>query len=112
MTKITSTFITEITTEISWDLDVVFGQNLAVVLFCSEKSSPSLKMIEIIAGVMGSVKNVKFFLVDVDKNPDITWRFRVSIVPTIMLFWRGQKLEELITLKKQQEIEEVINRYV
>ena len=53
-------------------------------------------------------KNVDFFSVNIVFNKEIMWRFRVSILPTIMFFKNNQKLYELITIQSTQIIKKKI----
>lgn len=107
-----SPLITDIMTRLAWDMDVVGSSHLSVILFYSCISSPSIVMIETFAQVAPQHTTARFFTVDVDKNSEITWQFRVSIVPTIMMFQRGQKLHEMITLKSAAQINAAIVPYL
>jgi thioredoxin 1 len=104
--------VKEITTRLAWDMDAVGGEHLSVVLFYSRISEPSLLMIDVLAELAPTYSTVKFFTVDTDKNPEIIWRFRVSIVPTIMMFRNEQKLQEVITAKTADELRSAIQTFL
>ena len=105
--------VTDITTRMEWDCDVVNCDELAVVVFYSKESKPSIEMVNRINDVACEVKNgARFFSVDIDRHPNIIWNFRVSIIPTVMFFQQGQKLYENITLKDASVIQEAIEPYL
>ncbi len=104
--------ITDINSLIDWDLGVISSKDLVHILFYSKSSKPSLEMFQIIGDLSNKYKDINFFSVDVDNNPTITWKYRVSIVPTMMMFKNGQKLSEQITLKSTEDIESVILNYL
>ncbi len=104
--------ITDINSLIDWELGVIGSKKLSHILFYSKISKPSLDMFPIVSKLSTQYKDVKFFTVDVDNNPTITWKYRVSIVPTTMIFKNGQKLSEQITFKLNDEIEPGIQHYL
>lgn len=52
---------------------------------------------------------VKFVKIDVDQNPDIARKYRVSSIPTLILFKDGEVKDEVIGLRTKDDLEEWIN---
>ena len=104
--------VKDITTLLEWDMDVVGGKQLSVVLFYSHKSAPSAQMIDVLTEIEPRYLIARIFAVDIDRNPEIVWRFRVSIIPTIMIFRNEQKLDELITARSTDEVRAAIERFM
>jgi thioredoxin-like negative regulator of GroEL len=101
----TRTVVADISTRLAWDMDIVGDDHLSVVLFYSPSCSPSMRMIDTFAQLAAIYQDARFFTVNTNNNPEIVWQFRVSIVPTIMVFQRGQKLHEMITYKTSEEVQ-------
>ena len=40
-------------------------------------------------------KNIKFFKIDVDKNPDVAEKYGITSVPTIIFFKKGREVSRL-----------------
>lgn len=104
--------VKDVITSLEWDMDVVGGEQLSVVLFYSRSSAPSTKMIHLLTKIESYYPNIRIFSTDVDRVPEIVWRFRVSIVPTIMIFRNEQKLHELITARTMDEVRAAIECFV
>jgi len=96
--------VKNVVTRLEWDLEVVDSPLLSIVLFYSEVSEPSLRMIPTFSTLTERFPSARFFTVNTDKHPEITWNFRVSIVPTVMMFKNKQKLHEIITLKSEEDL--------
>lgn len=56
--------------------------------------------------------SVKIFKVDVDDNEKISRNFGIMSIPTLILFKNGVQQEKHVGLMMQDEIEEMIEKYL
>jgi thioredoxin 1 len=54
----------------------------------------------------------KFVKVNVDDNPNISEKYRIASIPTIMVFDKGRTAETLVGFRPKQELKAVIERYI
>ena len=52
---------------------------------------------------------VKVGKVDTDANRDVSMRFGISAIPTVILFKNGQIAQKFVGLRKEQEFKEVLD---
>ena len=92
-------------TSANWDSEVAQSNTLSMVLFWAEWCEPCAAMNETLRQLAKDyVGKVHFFTVNVDQEGGITSKYRVSIVPTIMCFRRGQKLHEMICSATREQL--------
>ena len=100
--------MTAFVTDATFDSEVIKSAEPVVVDFFAEWCGPCKAMapaLEQVAQEMaGKVKVVK---IDVDQNPEITQRFRIQAMPTLMLFKDGkvaaQQVGALVQKKKLED---------
>ena len=67
-----------------------------LVFFCSERSGPARRMESLLAHVARKERErLRVMCVDVDDQPHLALRFRVSAVPTLLLV-KGKRVVERI----------------
>lgn len=68
-----------------------------LVFFFSAISGPSRRMESLIASVARKERRrLRVLLVDIDERPDIAVRFRVQVVPTLILVKYGRVVERIV----------------
>jgi thioredoxin 1 len=100
--------MTAFVTDATFDSEVIKSAEPVVVDFFAEWCGPCKAMapaLEQVAQEMaGKVKVVK---IDVDQNPEITQRFRIQAMPTLMVFKDGkvaaQQVGALVQKKKLED---------
>lgn len=100
--------MTAFVTDATFDSEVINSPEPVVVDFFAEWCGPCKAMapaLEQVAQEMaGQVKVVK---IDVDQNPEITQRFRIQAMPTLMVFKDGkvaaQQVGALVQKKKLED---------
>lgn len=55
---------------------------------------------------------VKVYKLNVDENPEISGRFRIMSIPTIMIFKDGEIKETFVGVQSKEVYEEALNKYI
>lgn len=98
-------------TDSTFDDEVLKSKEPVVVDFFAEWCGPCKAMApaltQVATEMVGKVKVVK---IDVDQNPDVTQKFRISAMPTLMIFKDGEvKAQHVGALVQKKRLEEWIN---
>ena len=100
--------MTAFVTDATFDSEVIKSAEPVVVDFFAEWCGPCKAMapaLDLVSQEMaGKVKVVK---IDVDQNPEVTQRFRIQAMPTLMIFKDGkvaaQQVGALVQKKKLED---------
>lgn len=100
--------MTAFVTDASFDTEVIKATEPVVVDFFAEWCGPCKAMApaldQVAQDMAGKVKVVK---IDVDQNPEITQKYRIQAMPTLMLFKDGkvaaQQVGALVQKKKLED---------
>lgn len=100
--------MTAFVTDATFDSEVIESAEPVVVDFFAEWCGPCKAMApaldQVAREMAGKVKVVK---IDVDQNPEVTQRFRIQAMPTLMLFKDGkvaaQQVGALVQKKKLED---------
>jgi len=57
-------------------------------------------------------EQVTFAKINVDELPDVANKFAVRSIPTLVLLKEGNVVEKLVGLRSEQELTQVLSRYV
>jgi thioredoxin 1 len=95
-------------TDASFDKDVLASSEPVVVDFFAEWCGPCKAMAPALEQVAAEMKGkVKVAKIDVDANPEITQRYRIQAMPTLMIFKDGkvaaQRVGALVQKKQLQD---------
>jgi thioredoxin 1 len=55
---------------------------------------------------------VKFFKLNVDNNPITSQQFRVSSIPTVMVFKGGNTVDTMVGFRPKAALKELIDRHI
>ncbi|KYH28857.1 MULTISPECIES: thioredoxin [Clostridium] len=55
---------------------------------------------------------VKFFKMNVDENPEIASKYRISSIPNVMIFKNGEVVENMVGFRPKQDFEKVISKHL
>lgn len=105
--------VTQSVTDTTFESEVIKSNELVLVDFWAEWCGPcrglAPKLEEIAAEMGGKVRIVK---VNIDENPQTPSKFGIRSIPTMILFKRGQNVEQLMGNLPKNNIVEMINRHI
>lgn len=55
---------------------------------------------------------VKFFKLNVDENPVMSTQYKVSSIPTIMVFKDGNVVDTLVGFRPKQAIKDIVEKHI
>ena len=55
---------------------------------------------------------IKFVKINVDKNSDVSGKYRIMSIPTMKIFKNGEVVEEMIGLRSKSELKKVLDKYI
>jgi thioredoxin 1 len=101
-------------TDTTFEDEVLKAKEPVVVDFFAEWCGPCKAMAPALTEVAGEMAGkVKVVQVDVDKNPNITQQFRISAMPTLMIFKDGKvHAHHVGALVQKKRLEEWITKSI
>lgn len=55
---------------------------------------------------------IKFVKINVDKNSDVSGKYRIMSIPTMKIFKNGEVVEDMIGLRSESELKKVLDKYI
>lgn len=55
---------------------------------------------------------IKFVKINVDKNSDVSGKYRIMSIPTMKIFKNGEVVEDMIGLRSKSELKKVLDKYI
>ena len=93
-----------------FDQAVNAGEDLVVVDFFATWCGPCKMISRVVERMAETYKDVHFYKVDIDEEPELAERFRVMSVPTLIYLKKGQVLDKSIGVVSPAEMENTINK--
>ena len=88
------------------NLNELVKDGLCLVDFYAEWCGPCKMLTPVLESLEYKIKVIK---VDIDKFEELAFEYRIMSVPTMIFFKDGEKKEELIGFRDEDELLEVIN---
>lgn len=95
-----------------FNLEVRSSDGIKVVDFFATWCGPCKMLAPVFDEVSLDIEDAEFLKVDIDQSLDIAREYKVSTVPTIIIFKEGQEVERLVGFKTKQELEDKIKSYI
>ncbi|MEN2997811.1 MAG: thioredoxin [Brevinematia bacterium] len=93
--------------------DTVNRSPLCIVDFWAEWCIPCKIISPILDELSEEYKGrVDFFKVNVDDNPELASKFRITSIPTILIFRYGEPIDKMVGALPKQNIKQVLDSYL
>lgn len=100
-------------TDENFDADVLKSDKPVLVDFWAEWCGPCKALSPVIDELAAQYKDkVKVGKVNTDDNREISVRFSISAIPTVILFHQGEIVEKFVGLRGKQDFESAIKKIV
>lgn len=97
----------------TFNKEVIEGKGKVLVDFYADWCSPCKMMAPIIEKVAEQYKGkITVGKVNIDEYPNLAVTYKVMSIPTLIFFDNGEKVESIIGLVDQSEVEAMINKYI
>ncbi|MEG0773104.1 thioredoxin [Clostridium sp.] len=83
-----------------------------VVDFWAPWCGPCKMVAPIVEELSNEMEEIIFAKLNVDDNPLIAQEYRVSSIPTLMVFKNGNPIETIVGFKPKEQLKAVLQKYV
>lgn len=94
----------------NFEQEVEKEAGLVLVDFWATWCGPCRMIAPIIDELSNEMPQVKFAKVDVDQNPNTSSKYRITSIPTLMVFKAGEVVDTIVGFRPKQELEQILRR--
>ncbi len=87
-------------------------KGVALVDFWATWCGPCKMISPIIEELANEIQEVKFAKVEVDDNPAVSSKYRITSIPTLMIFKDGAVVDTIVGFRPKHEIEKLIRLHI
>ena len=100
-------------TDATFDTEVTNAEQPVLIDFWAEWCGPCRMVAPIVDSLAADYDGrVKVAKLNVDENPQVSRRFNIRSIPTLLLFKDGELKETAIGLRPKPHLEQLLDRYV
>ena len=91
--------------------EVIEAEGLVLVDFWAQWCGPCQMLAPILEEVEKECPGVKICKVDVDENMTLAQQYKVTAIPLLILFQKGEAKEKLVGLQSKEDLLAVLTKY-
>ena len=76
----------------------------SLVDFWGSWCKPCLMLAPIVEELSNEMKDIKFYILVVDKSPDIAAQYEIMGIPTLILFKDGKEIKRIVGLRSKEDL--------
>ncbi len=100
-------------TDANFDSDVLKSDKPVLIDFSAAWCGPCRAIAPIVEELAGEYQGkVKIVKMDVDRNAATPMRYKVTGIPTLLVFKNGQVVEQLVGYRSKDDIQKALDRHV
>jgi thioredoxin 1 len=88
------------------------GHKLVVVDFFAEWCMPCLMISPIIEDLAKNINEVKFAKINIDENSELAGKYKVSSIPCLIIFKKGEEVGRIIGAQTYEAIEKKLKEFL
>lgn len=88
------------------------GHKLIVVDFFADWCMPCLMMAPVIEELAEDMKDIKFVKIDVDDNSELSEKYEIRSIPTLIFFSKGKMVDKVIGGMDEDSLREKIESLI
>lgn len=94
------------------DFDKIVAHKLCLVDFYATWCGPCRMLAQEFEDIVETNNDFDIIKVDIDESPEITEKFSIDVVPTMIVFKNGQPQKTLTGYRQKNEIIELMKEYM
>ena len=101
------------TTDASFETEVLQSDRLVLVDFWAAWCGPCRAMVPLVEQLANEYRDrVKVVKLDVDTNDVVSTKYKVTGIPTLLVFKDGQVVEQLVGYRSKEDIAQALDKHL
>jgi thioredoxin 1 len=92
--------------------EVIESEKLVLVDFYATWCPPCKMLSPILEKISNSRVDFDIIKVNIDENEDLAIKYRINVVPTMVVFKEGVPIKQIVGLVDEKEIVQVMSSYI